>query len=124
MPWKVCLHATRPVVITTYTGMVSPAELSAAIAETIRLMMAHQTLLLLADCRALEGGHTLFDLFSKVEAISAGEQSRGLKEALLLPSNAASVEKVQFWETACANRGLNVRIFPDEAAGLAWLQSK
>ncbi|MFZ2449678.1 MAG: hypothetical protein WAW36_04065 [Methylovulum miyakonense] len=41
-----------------------------------------------------------------------------LKEAILLPSLPAPIENVKFWETACYNRGLRVRIFDDRQNAL------
>ena len=39
----------------------------------------------------------------------------------MLPLDDTAADRIQFFETACRNRGMNVRVFPDRAAALAWL---
>jgi hypothetical protein len=108
---------------TAYAGRMSPEELRAAIEATLALARERQCLRFLADCSALEGGHSAVDLYRMAEALSAAGLDRRLREAVVLPRGTPATEDVRFWETACLNRGFNVRIFPDEAAALPWLHA-
>jgi hypothetical protein len=75
----------------------------------------------LTDCSRLEGGHSVFDLYGLIENIAADPAVRGLREAVIFKPGSAAASKVELWENACANRGLEVRAFTDREAGLAWL---
>ena len=43
------------------------------------------------------------------------------REAVLLPCEAAAKQELEFFETACRNRGLDVRVFGERDEALAWL---
>lgn len=115
-------HPGFGVIETTFSGNITPGELGAVVEEAMALARRHTTFLFLADCMGLEGGHTVFDLYGLVEFLKSQGLPPGFKEALLMPgSGEGLIEGVEFWETACLNRGINVRIFGDRAAALAWL---
>ena len=105
----------------TYTGMVTPAELSATIKDSMALMQARGITRIFTDCTGLEGGHSAFHLFDDMLKIVGDIQALGLKEAILLSAQPAVAANVRFWETAGQNRGLNIRTFSDRTAALEWL---
>ena len=39
----------------------------------------------------------------------------------MLPLEAGAAEQIESFETACRNRGLDVRVFQDRDAALSWL---
>lgn len=121
MPWQVRVLEDHPVVETCYTGRLSADELAAAVRETLAAARAHNEVLVLGDCTGLEGGHSIFDLFATVDLVIASGLAGRMREAVLLPSLPESLETVHFWETACRNRGLCVRIFADRQEALHWL---
>jgi hypothetical protein len=123
MPWKVTVHPELPVVETRYEGVLTQAELSDAIRETLAQGRVNNTALFLGDCTALAGGHSAVDLYFLADAVVASGVSHTLKEALLLPELPGSAENVRFWETTCYNRGFRVRIFQERAQALAWLMA-
>jgi hypothetical protein len=43
------------------------------------------------------------------------------REAILLSAHAAAAEEMEFFETVCRNRGLDVRVFRERDEALAWL---
>jgi len=43
------------------------------------------------------------------------------REAVLLSDDAAAADQMEFFETACRNRGLDVRVFRDRDEALGWL---
>ena len=119
MPWNVVAHPDLPIVETVYSGTLSGAEVAGAAAETLRIAASLGRNRLFADCSMMEGGHTIFDLFFISDQLSLN--ALGLREAILQPALASSLEKVQFWETACLNRGMQVRIFSRRDEATQWL---
>jgi hypothetical protein len=122
MPWQSVFHAEQAIVEVTYTGHVTTTELQEALQEIIALGRRHRTLRVLADCAALQGGHSVVDLYFLADSLKSMEEASGMKEALLLPRSPESAQAVAFWETICRNRGLRARAFQDRAAALAWLR--
>lgn len=124
MPWKVRLLPDHPVIETCYTGRLTPEELATAIRETTGALRTHKVVRLLGDCRELEGGHSVVDLYYLAETMLASGLPVDLKEAVLLPvaaGTAGMAENVKFWETACFNRGFCVRVFENRNDAVAWL---
>lgn len=65
--------------------------------------------------------HPVADLYFLADALAAAGNVPQFREALLLPSLPDSIEHVRFWETTCANRGLNVRLFDNRQRAIDWL---
>ena len=121
MPWNVFIHPENPIIETQYIGGLSPEELSNAFYQTVALAEQHKATLFIADCSQLTGGHSLFDLYELIKVIGASDLRRSFKEALLLSDSPLINEDVKFWETACRNQGLQVKVFQDRQAALDWL---
>jgi hypothetical protein len=43
------------------------------------------------------------------------------REAIVLSTDAAAAEEMEFFETVCRNRGLDVRVFRERDGAMAWL---
>lgn len=121
MPWHVIPIAAHPVVELQLTGLMTSAELTEAVAETVRAVREHGVARVLADCRTLAGGHSVFDLYSLASSVADHTAGRSFKEAVILPDNPRAAELANFWKTTCFNRGLQVRIFSDRETAVAWL---
>jgi len=121
MPWKCSILAEHPILETTYSETLTPPELEAAIGETLAMAESTNTTLLLGNCLDLVGGHSITDLYFFVDTVADHPAISTIKEALLLPSLSASSDMVEFWETACLNRGIRVRLFHDRQSALDWL---
>lgn len=119
MPWNVVAHPELPIVETTYAGILTGHDLAMAASETLQIAASLGRNRLFADCSTLEGGHSIFDLFSISDQTNLG--ALGLREAILQPSLASTLETIRFWETACMNRGIQVRIFADRDEAMRWL---
>ena len=113
-----------PVVETAYFGKLTALELAEAIAGSMALAKKHKLHCFLGDCSELLGGHSVLDLFSKLEQIIHEADFLSMKEALILPTCVEAAENVRFWETACRNRGMNVQTFADRAGAVEWLLQK
>ncbi len=123
MPWQVKINPDMPVIETCYSGHLSPDELCAAAKETYCQARLLGTNLLLSDCTALAGGHSVFDLY-QLAGDACIHTGTAMKEAVVLPELPAQKENVIFWETTCRNRGLQVRIFEDRKSALDWLRGQ
>ncbi|MEI8290920.1 MAG: hypothetical protein WCH99_15760 [Verrucomicrobiota bacterium] len=110
-----------PIVETSYLGNLSAAELAEAIAGSLALAKKHRLHHFLGDCQELLGGHSVLDLFSKLEQIIQEADFLSVKEALILPTCPEAAENVRFWETACRNRGMDVQTFVDRESAVKWL---
>ena len=122
MPWRSQLLQAHPIIETSYSGLLGKDELFDAFRATVALAQASGTTRFLADCTLLEGGHSIVHLYTLVDTLmSSGADLGALREAVLLPALPGSAEDVRFWETACLNRGLRVKVFQDRPSAIAWL---
>ena len=121
MPFTTTYLTDVQAVSITYDGEMTPGDGDASIAATGELVAEHGTRRFFADCGSMTTSVSLFEVMAFVERLSAlGAQSIE-KEAVLLPRDGVAAEQITFFETACRNRGLNVRLFRERAEALAWL---
>jgi len=118
MPWSMSLPADRPWVELEYRGVVSAADLHAAFAALMG--GGGDRHLFLADCRQVEANPSPVDLLQLIERFDTTREGRRFREAILLPRGHAA-DAVRFYETACLNRGFQVRVFETREAAEAWL---
>jgi hypothetical protein len=121
MPWEVSLHAEAGYIETVYAGELMPADLLAAVNETLQLVNTTGLYRLLGDCSQLLGGHSPADLFYLAEALQRHHCGRQFREAVLLPRRSAAQPDARFWEDTATNHGMDVRLFDDRDTALAWL---
>jgi hypothetical protein len=124
MPWKIVYHESDAIVETTYAGVLTVDALREAVRRTLEVSVERGTSRFLADCSRLEGGHSVLDLFDLAEELSGGNADRKLKEAVILPRKAGPAANADFWETACRNRGFNVRLFQAREVAIEWLAGR
>lgn len=120
MTWNIKFNSKFKFIELSYVGLVSPAELNEALLAAAALSKEKQTLDFFADCSELAGGHSIMDLYALISLFES-TGVRGLKEAIIFPSLQATIEDVKFYETACLNRGYNVRVFANRQEALTWL---
>ena len=121
MPWTVVFDEETQVVDSRYEGVLTGDELRASIHAAIATGARHQTNLHLADCSRMEVAHSFLDLYGLADMLAETGFTTSVKDAMVLPQLEASAEYVEFWETACRNHGMNIRIFRDRESALAWL---
>lgn len=124
MPWQVRFDAAARLIRVEYVGDITPGELSAAIRETVRTALQQDCARVLTDCTQMLDGHSAFDLYAALDGIGASGLAGRYREAVLLPAAPRAIENVRFWETACRNRGIDVRAFDDRDAALAWVTAR
>ena len=123
MSWRINYNPEKNIIELNYFDMVSPEELQQAFEATYKLSFEKKVYTILADCRELKGGHTLFDLLKIIEEVKEVDILSLFKEAVILPPEQIPASNVEFWETACRNRGIKVKIFEDTGKAEEWLFS-
>lgn len=122
MPWQTKVHPESLVIETVYAGVLTTNELHKAVQNTLELASKHSSTKFLADCSALEGGHSILDLYELAHSFKPPELAvHSMREAVILPATPEAAEKVHFWENVCANRGATVKVFSDRDSALHWL---
>jgi hypothetical protein len=123
MNWKTSYHDTEKVVELVYSGAVSRSELSTSAAAVLEIARSHGANRVLADCSDMHGGHSIADLYFLSDWLLEVRAIR-IREAVVLPAEAASSELARFWETTCNNRGLRVRVFDHRETAQRWLSAQ
>lgn len=120
MNWKTTYLDDEKVVNVTYSGTVTRDELTAAAQSALDLSLEHGTNRVLTDCTTMQGGHSIADLYFHSDWLISVKAYR-MREAVLMPAAVAFNALVDFWQTTCRNRGLNVRVFDEPESARQWL---
>lgn len=105
----------------TLVGTVSGDELRSSAQALVTVLRRTGVRRVLADCRGLEGGHSVTDLYLLAEQLANDGMAFGVREAVLPPSSPDVSRHVDFWELTATNRGFTVRVCATRAEALAWL---
>ena len=100
---------------------LTPAELEAAMTEAGTVGAENLGNRFLVDSRDMPAGGSAFDVLALAELLAALPPGVIEREAVLLSADAAAADRMEFFETACRNRGLDVRVFQDRDEALGWL---
>jgi hypothetical protein len=122
MPWKIELSPDKKIIETLYAGILTPSDLSDAVIGTWEYSRLNNIYNLLSDCTRLEGGHSVVDLYGLIDLLADMPKIYKIREAILVPQLPDSLENVRFWETACYNRGVTVKLFTDRQEAVDWLK--
>jgi hypothetical protein len=120
MNWQTSYQNNTQLIELTYSGSVTRVELAKSAQAALDLAQQHGTYKVMTDCTAIQAGHSLADLYFLSDWLITMKAHR-LKEAVIMPTEAASSEMARFWETTCINRGLRVRVFDQREAAERWL---
>ncbi len=121
MPWDVFVQSDCPVVETRYAGDLSMTDLVQAVDATIKTALEHGISRFFSDCLALQGGHSLTDLYFLAQRVAESGIGGNVREAVLPPVQPAAKDDALFWENAARNRGFVVRVFADRDIAQKWL---
>ena len=106
MPFNVRYVEEAGVVEMVLRGAVTPEDVDAAMTEAGTVGAENLSNRFLVDSREMPAGGSAFDVLALAE---------------LLSDDAAAADQMEFFETACRNRGLDVRVFRDRDEALGWL---
>ncbi len=121
MGWETSYVRDQDVVLSVYTGAISPDEFQAAVMSATSMARQNGTRKYLTDCSGLAGGPSIVDLYNMAKLLEATGLDRGTCEAIVLPQLNAAADEIRFWETTCRNRGYAVQVFDTLAKATAWL---
>jgi hypothetical protein len=121
MSWEVKVDDKKQMVILKYQGTVTALELKESVYETGKVVIETGINNIFTDCTEMTWGHGVFDLISIISEYDAIGVTHSIKEAVLLPKNEIARSNVEFYETACFNRGYNVKMFGDIEQAFDWL---
>jgi len=124
MAWQAKFNPELKIIELTYTGTITPADLEEAYMASAELATQAGTAKFLADCSEMIGGsYLLTDLYNLIAKFEERRGAYVIKEALILPISTVPREDVKFYETACMNRGFNMKVFSTVEDALVWLLS-
>lgn len=121
MAWMVQFDESLNIVRSTYSGNVTPRELQSAFIAALELAKSKGCCRFFANCQEIESGHSSVDLYFLISQYAPNGLNHSMKEAVLLPKNQHAAKDILFYETACLNRGFNVRAFADTDKAINWL---
>ncbi|HSL16510.1 MAG TPA: hypothetical protein VLB51_01225 [Methylomirabilota bacterium] len=122
MDFQVRVEARDGYVEATLMGVRTPATLMAAAEQVTGVCNELKIFKVLIDVRKMRGKLDTLETFDVAGHKIPQRPGMRLitKSAILdLPPN---MDRIRFFETVAVNRGLNVRVFDDEAAAVEWLQ--
>ncbi len=110
------------VVEMVFAGTQDPEELDAAMTRAGTLGAEMLTNRYLVDCREIGSAGSAFEVLAVAELLASVPSGVIEREAVVLPEGRRSRPRdFEFFETACRNRGLDVRVFHDRDEALAWV---
>ncbi|MBL8016696.1 MAG: hypothetical protein JNK43_05445 [Ignavibacteria bacterium] len=121
MPFKINVSESNDYICLNYHGSITNTELTDSIIGCQEIYKKTGLSLFLADCTNMLAEHSILDIFSKVDSFESLEMKKDFKEAIIITKDSESLDKLNFYETACLNRGYNVRIFENKEDALKWL---
>lgn len=121
MAWTVQFDESLKIIRSTYSGNVTPRELQDAFIAALELAKTTGCSSFFANCLEIEYGHSSVDLYFLISQYAPNGLNHTMKEAVLLPRNQHAAKDILFYETACLNRGFNVRTFTDTDKAINWL---
>jgi hypothetical protein len=109
------------VVEMVFRGAPTPEEIDDAMTRAGATGAENLTNRFLVDAREMPAGGSAFDVLALAELMASLPPGLIEREAVVLSEDVAAAEEMGFFETACRNRGLDVRVFPERGAALGWL---
>ena len=124
MTWKMVHLEAEAVLETVYSGSIDAPQLRKAILENAAAAKERGVGRFLSDCRLLEEGASLTDVYDLPAIYESLGVGRDWWEAIVLPVMPTAEEQLKFYETVTRNRGFQVRIFGSREEALAWLTER
>ncbi|MFA6979105.1 MAG: hypothetical protein WC209_07240 [Ignavibacteriaceae bacterium] len=123
MSWDIKLITEPKIIKLIYSGTVTPDQLKEALTSCVTLAKKENILRFIADTIPLVDGHSVFDLYAVIQLYETIGFDQRMKEAVIVQVDSPALEVASFYETACLNRGYNVKIFSNESEAITWLSN-
>ena len=125
MPWRYHHDQAEQLVEVLYTGNVTGHDLRDSTTACISLEKQAGVDRFLIDASDLHLDASLAEIYDLPAKQYTEEQAdRHARVALVLPGTAKERAAVLFYETACVNRGWDVKTFQKRQQAVAWLLAK
>jgi len=122
MAYTIEYNRTLRIVEVTYTGRFTAQESKESAAKAIALGKKHGDADALVDATEAELAVSILDLLALPDRhYVAEEMSRRIRVAVVPPHLLKDKKDVEFYETACLNRGWQVRLFSSRDEAIEWL---
>jgi hypothetical protein len=122
MNWTVKFNRELRIVETVFTGKTTGSNLRDATTRTIALANEQGTTGVLVDATGIQMVASTLDILDlPARQYEKDDLDRRTHVALILPTQEKEREDARFYETACVNRGWQVRSFPSQDEAIEWL---
>ena len=121
MSLKVKFNNEYGIVESVFSNNVTKEELLRETRECLALAKENKSTLFLCDAGNGTFRMSIIYVLNLEKMLVKDKLHRISKIAVIEPSSEESREFIKFYETACLNRGWNVKIFPDRQSTLVWL---
>jgi hypothetical protein len=105
-----------------YSGCLTKHDIEATATKALALAVQAGSGRFLKDLGKVETlDLTTIDIYNLPERWRSLKANRGNREAILAPDSSAIMNDILFYETACQNRGWQVKIFSQRQDAIEWL---
>ncbi len=123
MTWKTRYLPDERLIEIVFTGKFQMTDLVEVTQGVVKLVEQKKTFWVVCDCTAIIHNTTAFNIYEMPRIFDAQNIDHRIKEAVLLPEEAAARKNLAFYETVCRNRGYNVKVFDTRAEAIDWLKA-
>ncbi len=124
MPSAIDYEPQIDVITITLSGRFTLDRLKAITREVLARARENPTRRFLVDSSRLEETMPVTDIISMIADYRIAGVDHSIRIAGIEPSLAKLHDDFRFFETACLNRGFNVRLFPSRFEALRWLSGE
>ncbi len=123
MPVKIGFSENPERIEVNYSGTITESEYGDAIREFVKFNAEKKCLLVLTDLREMTVSPSILNVYDSINMFEKMGIDKNTSEALIIPENKFAADNVKFYETACQNRGYNVRLFYNKEDAIKWLET-
>lgn len=123
MPWTMRHAEGSQVLVIGYHGTITAEELEEANVRAMGELLELKVGKVLVDCSAARAEMPILDVYKLPDLYLAGNMSRMIRVAMILPRDGYKQEVYEFYEDVCRNRGFQVQLFADGEHAWEWLRS-
>src|SRR5690242_8188869 len=122
MPWTMQHVEGSQILVIGYQGKITAEELLEANQKAMGHLVGRTINKVLVDCSTARADMPILDVYKLPDLYVAGDMSRMIRVAMVLPKDGYKREIYEFYEAVCRNRGYQVQLFDDTDAAWQWLR--
>lgn len=121
MPWSLKVNENPLFIDAQYSGVITSIDLEQSVKAGLKTANEANTLTFIVDLRNITTAHSLMDLLKVISQLPVSQKGHHFKEAIIVENIEHLNADIRFYETACQNRGFNVKIFTEHDEALKWI---